>query len=143
MEIISECRFGIHDISRTGPRFNMPFELGLDLGCKNYGGDKHRQKSILILDTVKYRHQKFISDLNGHDPSIYDGTKHGIIKAIREWIQPYVIGIPEGGNAIYKKYLDFCKDEPELRNRYKLDSGSNFSFHDHSELIRKWLEENG
>src|SRR5947208_16908333 len=43
MDIISECRFGIHDISRTEltrgnlPRFNMPLELGLDLGCWRYG----------------------------------------------------------------------------------------------------------
>lgn len=36
--IIGECRFGIHDISRTSldrasglPRFNMPLELGLFL----------------------------------------------------------------------------------------------------------------
>ena len=36
LRIISECRYGVHDISRTEsdtatslPRFNMPFELGL------------------------------------------------------------------------------------------------------------------
>lgn len=32
LEIISECKYGIHDISRTEPlppRFNMPLELGL------------------------------------------------------------------------------------------------------------------
>jgi hypothetical protein len=38
--IIEECKFGIHDLSAvaldvaTGlPRFNMPLELGLFLGC--------------------------------------------------------------------------------------------------------------
>ena len=44
--IIDECRFGIHDLSRTEldqvnrlPRFNMPLELGIFLGAKRYGGD--------------------------------------------------------------------------------------------------------
>ena len=45
--IIRECSFGIHDISRTDldpenrlPRFNMPFELGLFLGAKAFGGQQ-------------------------------------------------------------------------------------------------------
>lgn len=43
--LIGECRYGIHDLSRTElddvnqlPRFNMPLELGLFLGAKRYGG---------------------------------------------------------------------------------------------------------
>src|SRR5437868_15464053 len=40
LEIISECQYGVHDISRIEigdknlPRFNMPFECGLYWGCK-------------------------------------------------------------------------------------------------------------
>src|SRR5258708_5683890 len=41
---IEECRFGIHDLSRTQldngtglPRFNMPLELGMFLGAKRFG----------------------------------------------------------------------------------------------------------
>ena len=44
--IIEECRHGIHDLSRTEldpihnlPRFNMPPELGIDLGAKRFGDD--------------------------------------------------------------------------------------------------------
>jgi hypothetical protein len=47
-KIIAECRFGIHDISRTGldlasglPRFNMPFELGAFLGAKRFGNPNY------------------------------------------------------------------------------------------------------
>ena len=56
-EIISECRYGIHDLSRTTldaanhlPRFNMPLELGVFLGAKRFGNAKQRSKSCLILD---------------------------------------------------------------------------------------------
>jgi hypothetical protein len=48
LEIISQCKYSIHDLSRTEldpenrlPRFNMPFELGLDLGCKKFGSAAH------------------------------------------------------------------------------------------------------
>src|SRR6185312_4023077 len=42
VKIITSCKFGIHDISRTEldkglPRFNMPFELGIDLGIRLCG----------------------------------------------------------------------------------------------------------
>ena len=59
-EIIAECPFGIHDISRTEcdgnpplQRFNMPLELGLFLGAKTYGRPSLRKKKTLILDTEK------------------------------------------------------------------------------------------
>lgn len=44
LDLIESCKYSIHDLSRTEidpnhglPRFNVPFELGLDLGCKRYG----------------------------------------------------------------------------------------------------------
>jgi hypothetical protein len=72
--LIGECRYGIHDLSRTEldpthrlPRFNMPLELGLFLGAKRFGGNDHKQKNCLILDIEQFRYQKFISDLGGQD----------------------------------------------------------------------------
>jgi hypothetical protein len=69
LRIISECRFGIHDLSRTEldrrnrlPRFNMPLELGLFLGAKRFGNRAQREKVCLILDREPYRYQRFISD---------------------------------------------------------------------------------
>ena len=68
--IIAECRYGIHDLSRTEldqatclPRFNMPLELGVFLGAKRYGETDQQRKSCLILDKEPYRYQKFISDI--------------------------------------------------------------------------------
>ena len=63
-KIISECRFGVHDISRTEldgetqtPRFNMPFELGVFLGAKLFGNKQQKGKVCLVLDRDKYRFQ--------------------------------------------------------------------------------------
>jgi hypothetical protein len=60
--IIEECKFAIHDISRTQldtkhrlPRFNMPLELGMFLGAKRFGSAKHGAKSCIILDKERFR----------------------------------------------------------------------------------------
>src|SRR5258705_2194475 len=73
MNIIAQCKYGVHDISRTElgvnglPRFNIPLELGLDLGAEKYGVKHLRSKSLLILDRTPFRYQQFISDISGQD----------------------------------------------------------------------------
>src|SRR5438876_8722653 len=66
LRLIRVCRFGIHDLSRTTldtanrlPRFNMPLELGLFLGARQFGDTEQRAKRALILDSAPYRYQKF------------------------------------------------------------------------------------
>ena len=82
-KIVSECRYGVHDISRTEvdgnpplPRFNMPLELGLFLGAKKYGGARHREKSCIIFDREPYRFQRYISDIAGQDIHAHRGEPH-------------------------------------------------------------------
>lgn len=73
-KIIKDCRYGIHDISRTEvgadtglPRFNMPLELGLFLGARRFGSRTDKLKACLILDRARYRYQQFCSDIAGQD----------------------------------------------------------------------------
>src|SRR3970040_611574 len=89
-QIIADCRFGIHDISRVEadpqthlPRFNMPLELGLFFGAKRYGNKRQQTKSCKILDTDRYRFQKFCSDISGQDISAHHGDPEEAIKAVR------------------------------------------------------------
>jgi hypothetical protein len=91
-QIIADCRFGIHDISRVEadpqthlPRFNMPLELGLFLGAKRYGNKRQQTKSCKILDTDKYRFQKFCSDISGQDISAHHGDPEEAVKTLRNW----------------------------------------------------------
>ena len=51
--IISDCRYGIHDISRIEldepsgfPRFNMPLELGVFLGARDLAQKYKREKNV-------------------------------------------------------------------------------------------------
>src|SRR5215213_2738037 len=73
LRLIDESRLGIHDISRVEldrdnglPGFNMPFELGLDIGCRRFSGRRDK-KRILILDRERFRYQQYLSDISGQD----------------------------------------------------------------------------
>lgn len=79
-KIIQGCRLAIHDLSRTEtdgdpplPRFNMPFELGIFVGAKAFGNKDQKRKAALILDTEKYRYQRFLSDIAGQDIADHGG----------------------------------------------------------------------
>lgn len=74
IKLIRSSKYSIHDISRSKPlkindlpRFNLPYELGLDIGCKTFGNEKFRKKKILILDTKRNHFKKVISDISGQD----------------------------------------------------------------------------
>lgn len=91
--IIEQCRFGIHDLSRTEldkanglPRFNMPLELGIYLGAKRFGDEGQKQKRCLILDVEPYRFPKFISDLAGMDITAHGGSPRRMVECARNWL---------------------------------------------------------
>lgn len=69
-ELLRSCGVSFHDLCRTGPRarFNMPFELGLACGLA-LNGEPHE---LVVLDTVRYRLDRTLSDYKGRDPLIYE-----------------------------------------------------------------------
>jgi hypothetical protein len=72
LELIRESKYSIHDLSRSEAnaagelyRLNMPFELGLDHGCRTFGQAKFRDKRALVLEAEPHRYKAAISDLSG------------------------------------------------------------------------------
>ena len=64
--IISECKFGVHDLSMTEldrktklPRFNMPLELGIFLSAKHFGEELQTQKNCLIFENKTHTSSSF------------------------------------------------------------------------------------
>jgi hypothetical protein len=120
-DIIKECPLGIHDISRVQlsssgfPRFNMPFELGLFLGAQCFGPQKQRDKKCLILDTEKFRYQKFLSDIAGQDIQAHEGDVDKLIKIVRRWLIQFAPGkkLP-GEKKIQDKYRVFRERLPKI-----------------------------
>lgn len=100
--IIEECRYGIHDLSRTEldpahqlPRFNMPLELGILLGAKRYGDIGQKVKRLLILDVEQYRYQRFVSDLAGMDIHKHGGDPMRAVRETRDWLRNVAARTPE------------------------------------------------
>lgn len=150
LEIIGECRLGIHDLSRTSldtkhrlPRFNMPLELGIFLGAKRYGGATQARKSCLILDREHYRYQIFCSDIAGQDIRAHHNDVGQAIAGVRDWlrtIHPSSIGIP-GAKRMQERYVQFRLELPAVARAASLDV-QELNFLDYRTLVTGWLDEN-
>lgn len=144
--IISECRFSIHDISRTEtdgdpplPRFNMPLELGVFIGARRYGGPEHAEKRALILDTVAYRYQKFISDIAGQDIQYHGGDVTTAIAKTAAWLRNKSRRktIP-GGAAIAAEYEEFNGTLPAILAGLELNLDE-LTFSDYLSIIESYV----
>jgi len=117
LDCISKSKYGIHDLSRIQAteaneffRFNMPFELGADFGCKTYNS-KHSKKAFLVLAKEKYDYMKAISDLNGIDIKNHNNQVEDLIYAVRAWfIETVGLRNLDGPMKIWFTYNDFQKE---------------------------------
>jgi hypothetical protein len=87
IDLIQSCSYSVHDLSRVQmdrtppatPRFNMPFELGLAV---SWAKRKPRKHTWFVFESENRRAQKSISDLNGTDLNIHDGTVEGVMREL-------------------------------------------------------------
>lgn len=146
-KIIEECKFAVHDISRTEldsntqlPRFNMPLELGMFLGARRFGAKHQRDKSCLILDREHYRFQAFISDIAGQDVRSHDNNPQTAVSCIRGWLNA-ASGrktIP-GGSEIWRRYQEYRDDLPNLCVEAGLTI-EEMTFNDKATFASTWLQ---
>jgi len=92
-ELVEASKYSIHDLSRSKStakdqyfRLNMPFELGIDLGCRDYHPDEsYRDKKILMLEKERYSTQKALSDLSFADCKCHKGDQEELVYEVRSW----------------------------------------------------------
>lgn len=148
---IAECKYSIHDISRTQldktnrlPRFNMPLELGIDLGCKRFGNEHEQEKVVLIMDIERFRYQKFISDISGQDVYSHGGTQRGIVNQVREWLRseldPKRVVIPSGAE-ILTRFMRFKRALPSICLKLHWDP-DRLGFVDYAHAVASWISVN-
>ena len=144
--IIENCRYGIHDISRTEldkksclPRFNMPLELGIFLGAKRFGVEEHQKKKCLVMDREQYRYQKFISDIAGQDVPFHNNNPEKVVKVVRNWLLTASERrtIPSG-STIWSHYQVFLNDSPQIAQRFQLEV-NDLIFNDYTFIVAEWL----
>lgn len=145
VDLIAASRYAIHDLSRTTfddsnglPRFNMPLELGIDLGCKAFSQD-HGDKSLLIFDAEQYRFQKYVSDLGGQDIQHHANDPKAAVTSVRNWLQAEsdMTNLPSGA-VIFSRYEAFRAELPALCGTMRLDEHA-LTFADFSHTVARWL----
>lgn len=146
--VIRESPFGIHDISRTElnpnglPRFNMPLELGLFLGAKQFGAAGQKKKRCLILDRDRFRYQEFISDIAGQDIQAHENNPETLIAVVRNWLRSLSPGHPlPGGAAIHQRYILFLRELPDICHAIQLDPNK-VTYADYADIVTVWLRKN-
>jgi hypothetical protein len=109
LELIEESKYAIHDLSRIKARkagdvfrLNMPFELGLDVGCKNFGSGDLSQKRCLILEAEKYRYQAALSDLSAHRNEPEQAATE-----VRNWLATQCRPNASGPAKVWGAFADF------------------------------------
>jgi len=145
LHLIERCQLGIHDLSymkidpRTRlPRHNMPFELGLFLGCE-FAGRKTPAKNCLILDREQWRYRKSLSDLSGRDVKAHKGRPTLAITAVRDWLVTTSKSTDAPGGAfIVQQYRRFRRQLPVLCKTARRNV-SELSFWDYRAMVNAWL----
>ena len=87
LNLIGGCKYSVHDLSRVQvdrnaprtPRFNMPFEVGLTIALERAAYPDH---SWIVCETVRYRMNKSLSDLDGTDAYIHEGKIVGVFREL-------------------------------------------------------------
>lgn len=145
--LIKRADYGIHDLSRVElskglPRFNMPFELGLDLGAQTYGLPTLRRKQLLVLDSERYRYQAAISDLAGRDISSHDNSPDKAITVVRHWLRTASgrMSLPSA-TEIKRRFLAFAEALPDLCDPSGVDR-EDLQFVEYVKLAELWLTQN-
>ena len=119
LHLIKSSKYSIHDLSRMKSeaanelaRFNMPFELGLELGMKSIAGNKMKNKKCLVLDTERHRYHAAISDLSGSDIASYGKQEQveRLIKVLRDWFTHVVNPKQPPANKVFLEYNEFVSD---------------------------------
>ncbi len=117
IDLIEASKFSIHDLSRIKSskkseyfRLNMPFELGVDIGCRIFKDGQTKNKKCLILEKEKYRYQKALSDLSNSDIKNHNNEPEEVIRQIRDWFVVNELERADSGTIIWDSFNKFMAD---------------------------------
>jgi len=123
--LIAESAYSVHDLSAVElddvnnlPRFNMPFELGMVIGCRKVARARYERRPMLIMERAAYTSQKCLSDIAGQDLKAHAGSVPKIIRIVRGWLLqqsgrqniPGYVRIQDAFNSFYGVLPELCME---------------------------------
>jgi hypothetical protein len=149
VKMIADCDLSIHDISRVEldqdsrlPRFNMPLELGADLGLRLEGPARQRRRRMLILDAEPHRYDKTLSDISGMDIVAHGNDPGRVIRHIRDWLNANrKSGTPilPGAVSIQEDYEEYRKIARVIIRELRLDPHDDLPHGDYLNVVEMAL----
>lgn len=150
VELIQESKYAIHDLSRIKAarkgeffRLNMPFELGLDVGCRLFKGGECAEKLCLILVGERYKYQAAISDLANSDVANHQNIPQDVVVEVRNWLSSTCGLGADGPTRIWDAFNVFMGDNYDaLTERGFSDSDiERLPVAELMQCMEKWVEE--
>jgi hypothetical protein len=92
-------------------RQNMPFELGLDVGCRRFSRDQFKDKKLLILEIEPFRYMQALSDISGFDIKSHNNNPSKLVIQVRNWFVETIglRNIPTG-SMIWNKFTNYTSE---------------------------------
>jgi hypothetical protein len=130
VSLVQQSKFAIHDLSRmqsssAGEYFglNMPFELGLDVGCRLFRRGQASTKRCLILEAEPYRYKAAISDLSNSDIAVHGNEPVKLITEVRNWLNAEARLKAPGPADVWSRFNEFmASNYVDLKGRGYSDS---------------------
>ncbi|MFL6236224.1 MAG: hypothetical protein ACJ76N_24040 [Thermoanaerobaculia bacterium] len=120
----------------------MPFELGIEYGCRTFSKGRLAEKRCLILEKARFDYMKALSDLSGVDIKSHNNEPKDVVREVRNWFVE-TVGLRSVVSAthIWVRFNKFMLDFYDER------SGEGFTDEDLSfmpvpefiDFIRRWL----
>ena len=123
-------------------RMNMPFELGIEYGCRLFGSPPMGEKRCLILERDQHEFRKALSDLSGIDIKKHESRPDEVIRAIRDWfVETVGLRRIESPTTIWYQFTDFASDFYDARKQegFSDDDLDMMPVPEYIDFIRGWV----
>jgi hypothetical protein len=147
--LIRDSKYSVHDLSRLRAaevgefyRMNMPFELGIEYGCRLFGPSPFPEKRCLILEKDQHEFRKAISDLSGIDIKKHGDKPAEVVRAIRDWfVETAGRRNVESPTKIWFRFTDFASDfyDARLKEGFSDDDLNMMPIPEYVGFIQSWI----
>jgi hypothetical protein len=151
-ELVESSKYSIHDLSRIQSskkgeyyRLNMPFELGIDYGCRKYGRPSFRNKKFLVLAEDRHNYGRALSDLSGIDIKYHLSKPEKIIREARNWfVETVNLRNIKSASGIWDDFNEFMAEFDTARRMDGFEDEDIFDMPvpEFVSFIRDWLKAN-
>jgi hypothetical protein len=126
-------------------RLNMPFELGLDIGCIRFRPGKWSRKKCLILEAEKYRYQAALSDMSNSDIGVHRNDPEEVVRIVRDWLAEQANVSAPGPARIWGAFNEFMADNYDrlVSEGYSEKNIEQLPANKLISSMQEWVSENG